>query len=922
MERVELQRAGKWNMTSVGCSAMFALMTYLAMTGAHAEVSNVFYPKDLVEKARTNTAKYEWASEARDRIVASAEPWARMSDDELWGLMFGNTIKRSWMVWSDGHCPACNKGVPMYNWQIDALGQPWKVRCPHCKELFPKNDFLAFYRSGLDEHGVFDPERADRSLLFNTEHPDSDDPLHGFGVDDGVGYVDGDRCWRFVGAYLIYGQWKQAVLGGVRTLSDAYLVTGDHRYTHKAGILLDRIADLYPSFDFSKQGVMYDGRNITDGYVSTWHDACEETKLLSQAYDKVREGIRDDAALVTFLSAKSNEHKLDNAKSSFDDIRRNIEEGIFRDALTNRHKIHSNYPRMPIAVATMMMVLDWPENREEVYALLDEVLDKATAVDGVTGEKGLAGYSAFTISGLADFLALCDRLDPEFLPDMLRRHPQLRETYRFHVDTWCFRQYYPLIGDTGGFASKVNRYVGAAFTKDVRTEPSMFSFFRRLYELTGDPAYIQVLYHENGESVEGLPHDLFADDPHEFSRVVEEVIEREGAAPKVGSVNKQQWRLAILRSGDEENGRALWLDYDSGGGHGHMDGMNLGLFAKGLDLLPDFGYKPVQYGGWGSPKANWYGATASHNTVVVDGKNQNKADGRTTLWADGEVFRAIRASCPELIGGRQYERTAVMVDSSDRDSYVLDIFRVVGGKEHTKFVRSHFGSISTEGLTLEPTDDFAGLTEMRAFRIDPSPETGWSADWRIEDRYGYLPEGSEVHLRYIDLTADAEALTAESWVSLDMFHSNEEAWIPTLVVRRRSTGDALSSTFISIIEPYEGKSAIARIRRLGMETRDGAAFPEANVAIEIVLSDGRRDLLVAADVENPLGLTPSKAGRGVLVQPDWGVRTDAELCLVRLTPSGEVEHIALAKGKFAAMGDTMLSLEETTDFAESHFGDR
>ena len=80
------------------------------------------------------------------------------------------------------------------------------VRCPHCQELFPKNDFEKFHASGLDEHGVFDPKKADRALLFNTEHADKSDPKHAFGVDDGAGYVapDGKR-WRFISAYLIYG---------------------------------------------------------------------------------------------------------------------------------------------------------------------------------------------------------------------------------------------------------------------------------------------------------------------------------------------------------------------------------------------------------------------------------------------------------------------------------------------------------------------------------------------------------------------------------------------------------------------------------------------------------------------------------------------------------------------------------------------
>jgi hypothetical protein len=255
---------------------------------------SVFYPTPLVTIARENTRRYPWAARARDRIVAAARPWKRRSDAALWELMFGPGIKRSWMVWSDGHCPSCRKSVTMYQWEVAALKKPWKVGCPHCREFFPKNDFYRYYESGRDASGLFDPARADRALLVNAEHPDPKDPLHRFGVDDGEGYVEGEKRWRFIGAYLIYGQWKQAVLGGIRSLAAAYVVTGERLYAHKAAVLLDRVADLYPLFDFGKQGVMYEGPPRA-GYVSTWHDACEETRELALAYDKIREGIEGES---------------------------------------------------------------------------------------------------------------------------------------------------------------------------------------------------------------------------------------------------------------------------------------------------------------------------------------------------------------------------------------------------------------------------------------------------------------------------------------------------------------------------------------------------------------------------------------------------------------------------------------------------
>src|SRR4030095_8527986 len=115
---------------------------------------------------------------------------------------------------------------------------------------------------------------------------------------------------------------------------------------------------------------------------------------------------------------------------------------------------------------------------------------------------------------------------------------------------------------------------------------------------------------------------------------------------------KKQWCLAILRSGRGENARAVSLDYDSGGAHGHFDAMTLGLFAHGLDLLPDFGSPPVQFGGWETPRANWYKIRASHNTVVVDRKNLVTSSGKTTLWADRKQFDAVRATGAGFIGGK------------------------------------------------------------------------------------------------------------------------------------------------------------------------------------------------------------------------------------------------------------------------------
>ena len=316
------------------------------------------------------------------------------------------------------------------------------------------------------------------------------------------------------------------------------------------------------------------------------------------------------------------------------------------------------------------------------------------------------------------------------------------------------------------------------------------------------------------------------------------------------SVNKEAWHLAILRSGKGDRERALWLDYDAGGAHGHADGMNLGLFAHGLDFMPDFGYPPVQYGGWGAPRARWYTQTAAHNTVVIDGKVQAKGAGATRLWFEEDGVHAIVAQGAAFAGVERYERTAVLVDIDEDDFYVVDVFRVRGGKQHTKFMQSHWGNLTTEGLDPKPVEWFAGNAQMRNFQIDPDAPDAWQAAWATEDHYNYLEDEDPRGLRYWDFTRNAQAGTSEAWIVANSYDGSSEHWIPRLVVQREGEEDeSLETTFVSVIAPWRGACAVEDVRRLNAGT-------ESEVLLEITLASGKKEVLVLRDLDR---MTSEKA---------------------------------------------------------------
>jgi hypothetical protein len=206
------------------------------------------------------------------------------------------------------------------------------------------------------------------------------------------------------------------------------------------------------------------------------------------------------------------------------------------------------------------------------------------------------------------------------------------------------------------------------------------------------------------------------------------------------------------------------------------------------------------------------------------------------------------------------------------------VFRVEGGREHSYLLHSSFGSVTPRGFAPQTVPEpeippWLRSLPLRGFRAAPPSPDGFSVEWLIEDRFGYLRSGETARLRASCLSPDVEAWLAEAWVSVSGYR-NEVAWIPELMMRR-SGPSPLSSCFVALLEPYGSAPSVRAARRL-------EAGSESSVAVEVELADGRRDVILLADERAPL----REAG---------GVTTDAELCFVRHR-GAEPLAFELAKG--------------------------
>ena len=709
------------------------------------KTGRTYYTDEMVDAARENITKYNWARSESKSVIASAEKYLGL-EDMLWEMVPGEGIPRASTVGFRNDpdrytCRYCGVNLLQdygsYSWISKPLVDSWKIQCPSCKRKFPSNDFASFYQLGRDEHGIFNRELALKrheeefggtygtGYLKNTLYPEvgtdscpvkltGNETSEKWGVDDGFGYDTGrsysngcKEMHTYIAYYNHYGLWHTSgsnpgvIRNALETLSQAYMYTGDVKYGRVGAILLDRVADVYPGYDLRPYLLNYSNSDggAKHGKIlgAIWETG--PAAAFSESYDALFP-MYDDPYVVSFLAEKSKAYNNSekNDKASPEKVRKNIEDGILREIYREiqRCSIEGNFGSHQSTLACAAIVLDTHPETDDMFKWLFNYSESDSTSYNTGGEinkrlindvsrdgQGSESAPGYNRIWVTQMTEVADVLVKydEGESVNLYEHPKFVAMIKSYAPLTVIRRGLAPIGDSG----VVGKY---------SLLPDNDSVMINAFKETGDIEIAQHLYFIKGGDLDDLHYDIFTKNPESLKTDVEKIIKQYGEydydknslLSGYGFVAMKGGTLhkANASSGIRDTQHDFWMYFGGAQSHSHKDKLNLGIDAYGIPLTSDLGYPETA--GKDPNRNQWQNVTLAHNTVVVNEKSQDTgAYNAIPLHFDQKDTRVkvmdVDASVVYATTD-EYRRTVVMVDYDDEISYGIDFFKVLGGNDH------------------------------------------------------------------------------------------------------------------------------------------------------------------------------------------------------------------------------------------------
>ncbi len=787
------------------------------------KTKRMIFGDEDIELARKNIAAYPEAARLKDRVTQAADKWLEWSDESLRDLMADGRVPRGFDLNAKG-CPEHGDKIfsrGPYPWIIDPEN-PFKVKCPVGSEEYPSNDYAAYVKSGYKEKKGWD-----------TKY-----------VDEGWGWIapDGERYW-FV-AHANHWLWMSHIVPAISALGKAYVLTGDKRYAHKAAVMLYRVAEVYPSMDHNVQSRYgFNVRTTGGSYHGKIVNLIWETGIIQSlaiAYDNIWDSIDGDREL---LASCGRDGK---------GVRSFIEANLLEDGLDGylQQKIQGNYGMHQTALLYVLLARQHMDTRK-YHAMIVEEEGASRVQAGVR----YALYNMIFRDGLPLESPSYNMLTVDCLTlmgDLLRRggtdlfeEPRLKAVMDGPLNQVVIGKFTPDIGDSG---SVLGGIIGKAD-----------QVYKTAYKIYRDPRYLAWL-----RSMGKTGANSFSSFESLFMPVTEAGDNASGSARLEVQPSRlfAGYGLGVLNN--TRDATAVAFNYGFKGTHYHWDFLNFDLFANGQKMTPDLGY-PDAMNEYVKELYIWSTNTVSHNTVVVDAQRQTRnAPGILHDFAAGDFARAMDASSPAYPQTSEYRRGLVMVDVDDTQSYVVDFFRIRGGKQHDYVLHGPPGTVTTPGSKWSGTrpGTLAGPDVQVGEIYDDSKlgapgysggygsykGSGFQYLFNVQQREHQEP-GKSV-LEYAHVSDDKARLrihllpSQEQEVYMADGYNKPRARNYTmkyLVARTRaaSQADSLQSTFVSVLEPFGPAAYItsARLLEVTGSEKGRAVEVKREGAAEVVLND-------------------------------------------------------------------------------------
>ncbi|MBQ7120221.1 MAG: S-layer homology domain-containing protein [Oscillospiraceae bacterium] len=927
----------------------------IAIREGTTKTASTYYTTERCEAVRENAKKYDWAKDSYDSALKSADVYVDRAE-HIYNRMTGEGIPRSQRVGSEDDpeymfCRYCGVNtVEKYGsgstggYDVNIYTRPWKIQCKECKRFFPSNDFELLYERGVDEKGYYNRDRAvaanaeavangEKDALHNDLYPElynptselyNKDPRTGdavdgatWAVDDGLGYLPGrtysngaEERHGYI-AYYMHSFWLEANTA-VANLSRAYAYSGDMKYGRAGAILIDRIADLYPSFSYKQWDTMYLVAHGGTGFGKIFghiNDTTTSTTWIQSA--DAFFPVYSDPQVVSFLSEKAAERGLDNPKTSGEKIWSNIEDGLIFETFESCKEgtIHGNYGMKQASLAAAALVLDREPYSSEIvdwiyqpgswYQLGNtaksdggnlsihyvDVIDR----DGMGNETG-PGYNFVGVNygyKIAEMLEMYSS-DEKY---NLYKNPKFAKMFTAYEPVALADTHSAQIGDSGWTANvEFEDYISV-----------IIRGFQSLKDTNLGNKLAEYIYRRNGYTVEGLYYDIFTKNPESIQQ---DILERIDDDVNAKSDMMPAYGFAVLREGAaygdkvtntyENNMRDFWIYFGETDGHGHNDALNIGMEAFGLNFAPDNGV-PEAKSSSDQNRFQWVESTLAHNTVTVNEKIQ-KPIGNTVgtkhgfpmHFDDSGDVKLLDVDTPLAYDATSiYRRTAVMINVGDDNSYVVDFFRVKGGNDHIYSFHSQsdeiFATEGLDGITYQTDDGTASGNYVGSyagrdvpFGNDPSESTSeakftypagytwmknvrkasdvgkFTVDFKVTDFNKVLKNGKGLHLKMTmlnDFDLNEVSLTSGHVIATNANINMPETFEYVLARRK---GNNLDSLFTTVFEPYRDTPYIADSYVIDdISVKSGAEKEnDAVKALKVVRKDGRCDYIVYATNKN------------------------------------------------------------------------